>query len=264
METGDQPSATQYLPKPHSLAERLGFWTGALISPVFGIGSALRRDRVFHPKGVFFEASVVPATNPGRYAELARRLAGSALVRLSAGGWRKNRPLVPDVLGFTVRFKGESLEPEGVQDLLLITARSPWTLVPDSLLTDRSNFLNNIYYGLSPFEVDGERDKQLRVIPRDAKGEGEDRYQRIINAVENGNARFDLQISNVANADSAADWETVASIVLRQQVESDEQEVLFYPFRDGQSINPQGFIHYLRAVPYLTSRYARRRFGDKD
>ncbi|GAA3958501.1 hypothetical protein [Allohahella marinimesophila] len=261
MDIGRRHIRRELLPTPHSISERLGFWTGVLISPVFGIGSALRKDRVFHPKGVFFEASVVPGADAGEFSGLARRLAGNALIRLSAGGWRRNRRFLPDVLGFTIRFKGQSGDTDaGLQDLLMVTARSPWSLVPDSLMTDRSSFLNNIYYGLSPFEVDGQRDLQLRIIPRSTGAEGGDRYERIVNAVDSGNACFELQISK---PNAAADWLILATIHIRQAAKTDTEKVFFHPFRDGQAINPQGFIHYLRAVPYLASRYARKTLNDE-
>lgn len=250
-------------PEPRGIGEFLGFWTGALVSPLFGLGSMLRQDRFFHPRGIYFTARVEPAPGVRNYEDLARRLSGEALVRLSAGLWRTEHNYLPDVLGFTIRFQATpALKVPGpdVQDLLMVTARSPWTLIIDSFRTDQSSFLANPYTGLSPFVIDGEPGFEIRVLPHPEETSGDTRYDRIRHLVEKNRARFLLE---VAAEDAPDEWHPVVVILLEEEeVEVNESELLFWPFRDGLGIEPQGFVHYLRAVPYVVSRFGRNVFSD--
>src|SRR5690606_23365829 len=109
----------------------------------------------FHPRGVCFVARTTPARTLAPPLEgLAQRLTGPTLLRLSAGLWRQEQTRLPDLLGCAVRFQaGPPWETvtEATQDLLLATARTPWTLALDALKTNQSDFLDNNYFAIAPF-----------------------------------------------------------------------------------------------------------------
>lgn len=246
-------------PGKTSLREKLGLLAGALLSPMFLFGSALRGARVFHPRGICFRARVEPSVAMNaEHEELAWRLSGMALVRLSSALWRKEHCLLPNLLGFSVRFRaGHPLEAPTAdsQDLLTATARSPWSVILDAFGTHQHDFLLNHYYGISPFAIDGGGTVQFRVAPRPVRAPGKDRYQRIVNAVRDSDVVLLVQIKD---QERSRRWETVAEIHLEQQVSIDESRLEFRPFRDGLGVTPKGFIHSLRPAAYAASRRGRR------
>src|SRR5690606_20053535 len=99
------PEGLHMTPKPKNLLEFLGIWVGSAISPLFALGSVARRGRIVHPNGLCFDAVIKPARvlHP-QLLELADRLTGNAVVRLSAGLWHSEHRLLPDLLGFSIRF----------------------------------------------------------------------------------------------------------------------------------------------------------------
>src|SRR5690606_18053871 len=127
------------LPPTSRFRETLGLWTGAALAPLFGIASAFREASALHPRGVCFLAQVTPAKALAPpLADLARRLSGQALVRHSAGLWRQDHRLLPDLLGCAIRFRAtppwEAITGAN-QDLLLATARAPSALALDAIKT---------------------------------------------------------------------------------------------------------------------------------
>src|SRR4051812_48307536 len=113
------------------LLEFLGRALGwALAIPVW-LGSHARRARVFHPRGIVFEAAVeIAPAAPGEFQNLGRKLSGPGFVRLSAA-LRRQKQTGPDVLGMAIRFggiPGQAPTPDD-QDLLFATVRSAWTLL---------------------------------------------------------------------------------------------------------------------------------------
>jgi len=246
------------VPIPQSAGEWAGLIIGGLIAPLFGLGSLLRRDRVFHPRGICFFARVTPAETIPDLQPLARRLTGTALVRLAAGASRKNHWGMPDVLGFSIRFgvrPPEDLFHEDTQDLLTASARTLWTLLPDSLRTQRGSFMANRYYGMTVFEIDGQRDCLIAIQPLEPDGDGEDRFQRIRNAAAAGHARFSLQVARSGQVE----WHPVAIIeLLEEEVIDEDKDLMFTPFNAQLGIRPQGFIHFLRYFPYLASWLGRK------
>jgi hypothetical protein len=125
--------------KLRQVREGLGMIAGFSIAPVFGAGSLIRRGRIFHPSGICFKAEVQAAARAeARFEQVAHNLTGTALMRFSSSAWRKEH-IFPDLLGCAIRFgisswNRQSLNEEGRQDVLMITARRLWTL-PFALLT---------------------------------------------------------------------------------------------------------------------------------
>ncbi len=237
----------------------LGRAASLLLAPVTGGIAWLRAARMLHPVGVVVRAEVIP--EPGldpQLAAVADRLAGPALVRLS-NAWWKHREW-PDALGVAVRLRSSasppSVRPEpGDQDLLFATIRRPFLLPIDPLRTDVHDFLANDFYGTSPFRVLGVGRARLRLRPVRSRDvlEG-DRDARLARAIEAGDASFALEAKRFGRP-----WRRIVRIELGEEIDLDQEELRFSPFRDGRGITPVGFVHGLRAATYAASRAASRR-----
>ncbi len=256
--------------------EAVGRAVGGLIAPVARQGSRLRRARVLHPDGVVYRAEVRPlvlAMNGGEggegggaLADIAARLAGPALVRISGGVWRwrgGGDRARPDVLGVAVRFRGsEAVSPEaepGDQDLLFASFRSMWTLPIAPLTTNVRDFLANVYYAVLPFEVTGLGKARCRLVPVRTSVTGEDRRERLERAVSAGVAIFRFEIRQPRRP-----WVAIAEIALRERVDMDQQALRLTPFRTGRGIVPRGLIQAVRAAAYAASQRGRQGGSGRD
>jgi hypothetical protein len=235
--------------------EGLGKTLGGLLAPLAGAGSLLRRARIFHPEGAVYTAEVVPLAREAPFDFVAARLEGPAPVRLSTAWWKHGHEW-PDLLGCAVRFRDQAAPSpypaEGDQDLPFATLRSPLTLPLAVLSTRRHDFLMNDYFALSLFEVAGVGMVRWRLVGPRVHVEGRNRGQRLDRAVQNGVAVFRLEARG-------ASWVPVARIELRARAAIDQQALLFSPFRTGRGIEPRGFLHALRVVPYRVSHWVRSR-----
>lgn len=237
--------------KRPSLDELIGGALGFVLAPVTGTISALRHARMFHPEGVVYAARVEPAAD-SPWPAVAARLAGPALLRVSTAWWRGGREL-PDALGLAVRFRRRvepSAEAEpGDQDLLLATIKHPWTTPLAPLTTHVHDFLDNDYYGVSPFDVPGIGRSYLRAIGSRPQAHGSDRGERLARAVHDGTAWWRLEARR-ADEDT---WSPVAALRPEARVSIDEAALRFWPFRDGRGLSPRGLVHALRRAAYRAS-----------
>lgn len=247
--------------RPERFSEVLGLWAGSMLAPLVTVGSLLRQARVFHPRGIYFQAKTEPAQDVDpQFAQLADGLSkGDALMRLSAGLSKMRRGVLPDVLGVAVRFNtaanADFAVQEGTQDLLMATSRSVLTLPLAALRTNQDDFLANLYYGMGCFELADQTGMRLRLTPLKQSGSsGEDRYEMIRNAVGTDEVAFLLETASAAKPDQ---WFPLVRIRLINEVQMDDHKMSFWPFYTGQDIRPQGFIQYMRPVPYLSSQWAR-------
>jgi hypothetical protein len=242
-----------------SFSEELGRVIGSLWGPAVRVGAALRHARLFHPEGVTYRAEVKAVTPRESLMPLASRLAGPALVRLSTALWRGQREW-PDILGLALRLRSEETVTEepsaGDQDLLFATIRSPWTLGLAPLSTDTHDWLENDYYAVSPFHVDGVGRAKLRIVSSHVDAPGQTRVERIEAALRAGQARFTLEVWPL-RGESAGRWYPIAELRLLEQVELNPVTLRFWPFRTGRGITPVGFIHALRIPTYRQSQEAR-------
>jgi hypothetical protein len=246
---------------PERISEVLGLWAGSLLAPILTVGSLLRQARIFHPRGIYFQAKVEPAADVDpKFATLADGLSkNDALMRLSAGVSKMRRGVLPDVLGVAVRFNTKAnadfAAQSGTQDLLMVTSKSVLTLPIAALQTNQHNFLANLYYGMGNFEIGEETGMRLRLTPLVQTGSsGEDRYDMIRAAVINDEVAFQLETASVSQPDQ---WYPLVRIQLTNEVKIDDRKMSFWPFYSGQDIRPQGFVQYMRPVPYLSSQWAR-------
>jgi hypothetical protein len=235
-------------------SERFGLIAGALLAPIAGFGSLLRRSRLFHPTGVVLAGRATPL---GRSEQrlLGTRLSGPVLVRFSGAFWKHREWL--DVLGCAVRFGSSSDEldePEpGDQDLLLATIRLPVTTLLAPLSTRFHAFLANAYFGVSPFELRGLGRYRLRLVPLSPDAPGDTREERLRHALERGPVRLELQ---ARPAKLGAEYAAIALIELGE-LRADDPDLGFDPFRCGRGIEPVGFVHFMRVATYAASRRAR-------
>ena len=248
--------------KPKRYSEAMGLWVGGLVAPVFAMASWMRQARVFHAKAIHFRATTTAAENVDQeFTEVATQLAkNDALVRFSTGMARRDKAILPDVLGISIRFgagdRADNYQPRpDAQDLLMITAKSPFTLVRGAIATDQENFAGNVYHGGAPFEVGDQPDMLLRLVPlTHVETSGTDRYQNLRQSVDEGDVTFRLEAAKMS---LPTKWYPLVEIRLTSEVLVDERELEFNPFRIGRGIVPQGFIQYMRPVPYALCQYAR-------
>jgi hypothetical protein len=219
------------------------------LAPGFAAGTLLRGARVLHPAGVMCRATITSGAGSVGALEVARRLAGPALVRFSSALWRHGQEW-PDVLGCAIRFgTGDPARPDGDQDLLLSTVRTPWTLPVAALTTATGDFLANDYYGVAPFDVPPLGRVLLRAVGSRAATYGADRGERLRMAALAVTAGLTLE------ARRRDAWEPIARIRV-DEVLHGAAAPRFDPFREGRGLRPRGFVHALRRAVYPASRAA--------
>lgn len=240
------------------LEKLFGEILGGALAPFTGAVSAVRRARMFHPRGHTLRAKVVAADHDGRWRDVASALAGPALVRLSSAWWKRWQ--LPDVLGCAVRFTRDPIravsEPEpGAQDLLFATVRRPWTTPFAPLSTDVRDYFANDYYAVSPFRLpDGAR-VEWRLTPVSRAKRGRNRVERLTVEVASGEAGFLLEARlypGVFRRGGAFD--PVALVVLEELLDVDQERLRFDPFRAGRGIQPVGAVHAMRRATYAASQ----------
>jgi hypothetical protein len=251
MDTG---SSTASVTEQLSMA--LGCMSGWIVAPWFALVSFARAARTFHPRGVILHASV--RRHPAAPAELhvvAERLLGRALVRFSAALWKRAEH-APDVLGCAIRLRrsaADDLQPAGDdQDLLFATIRRPWTMFFAPLTTRVSDYLQNDYYAVSPFDVAARR-VYLRLHPRRASHVQQGtRSHRLSREIELG-ACLDLELSSKP----FGPWRPVVEVELERVVNVGGDSLRFSPFRAGRGLQPHGFVHAMRRGVYAASQRGR-------
>jgi hypothetical protein len=243
------------------VARALGVATGALMTPFMLPFILARRARLFHPTGELHVARVVPPSGvlPGAPATVAARLAGPALVRFSGGLF--SRSDLRDSLGVALRFNSQPIPSavyaEGDQDLVLVTLRS--FLLPRILAgfrqTNAGDYLDNTYWGIWPYEVEGFGRVSLRLTASGAGLPGTNRAERLLAATENGTARLLLELAPLGSDI----YLPVAELQLGKRLSVRMQEAFsLNPSSSGRGLRPSGFLHGLRVVPYKASQFARR------
>jgi hypothetical protein len=244
--------------------ELAGWAMGLVLSPVVGLISAARRSRMFHPTGLVCRARAEPVSNLGAdAATVAARLAGPALVRWSSAWWKSGEHI--DVLGCAIRFTAGPLgaEPQaGDQDLLLATIQRPWSMPFAPWSTHFYDFLANVYFGVSPFEVPPLGRGEWRLVPENASGPGDSRRERLDRAIAAGRAVLLLEWAPYPGPLArpvAERFVTLLRIQLDGWLELDQRALRFDPFRSGRGLRPVGFVHEMRRAAYRASQGLRPR-----
>lgn len=213
---------------------------------------------MFHPSGTLFVAEVHPIAADAVEREIARALAGPALVRWSSAWWKQRQ--WPDVLGCAVRFTELPFQAKarpGDQDLLFATVRRPWTLALSPLGTNYRDFLANDYYAVSPFEVRGLGRIEWRLRPLAPSPPAHSRLARLLAAASAESVVLDLEYApyrNPFHVDNERAFRPIARIVLREVADLDQNALRFDPFLADRGILPVGFVQWLRRATYAAGR----------
>jgi len=241
---------------PQGLRERIGEVIGRWWAPPIYAIARLRDARMFHPEGRTFAGRAVAVEGP--LGSIGRQLAGRVLARCSPALSRSGREWL-DVLGVALRFRpgeGPPLDQHaalGDQDLLFATVWRPSVLLLSPLLTDASDFVGSRYWGTSPFSVHEHGRVMLRLSPVAPGCFAGTRDQRLCAAVAAGRAAWWLE----ARRTLTPRWQRVARIALEREVELDDRELRFDPFRAGCGVVPVGLVHAIRREAYPASQRAR-------
>ena len=237
------------------VAELLGRIIGVALAPLVFVVALVRGARAFHPDGVVYRADVLPNAADPLLSLVAGRLAGPALVRLSAAMRRGGEG--PDVLGVAIRFGAA-----GDQDLLLATfdGFGPQELRAAVASTDAHDFLHNDYRAVSPYRLDGVGLVRLHARAEAGGGDGATRIERLQQAVANRRAVLHLEARPMA-PDQEPAARPLVDIVLIGRASVPGAALRFSPFRDGLGLRPVGLIAGIRWAVYPPSQLGRRLRG---
>ena len=196
---------------------------------VFGALSAVRRKRIFHPRGDGFEAEIEVDRPLHRYDGiplLSDRATYGGVARLSRAVGLPSS--LPDLLGLAFRIEIAG----GPQDLLLISsARSP--VLRHLLLPTRAGFGANTYSSILPYRIDDEI--------------------RLFGAEPRGPLEYELQIAPLRGQ-----WERFGRLRLRAALDGDRTENLrLNPWNTLPGVEPVGPLNGLRRSSYAGSQAGR-------
>lgn len=239
----------------------LGRTLSALFAPFTYLTSLVRGERIFHPDGVVYRAEVRRLAREGELGELAQRMSGAAMVRLSGGLWpwpQSDRR--PDVLGISARFLADAKEmtyksQPGDQDLLFVTARTLPGLIIAPFRTKVDDFLDNDYYAILPFTLENVGQVYLRMVPELRSPGAGDRRERLARAVENGTAVFRLEVQL---GNRRGPWTPLVSIRLVERLNINDDMLEFDPSTTGMGLMPYGLLQWSRPGIYEGSQAGRR------
>lgn len=214
---------------------------GAASALVLGVGSALRRSRIFHPDGVAFtatvdvdDATVLPA---GRHP---------ALVRFSRGAGLPE-PL-PDVLGLALRVE-DVHGPGRHQDLLFVTSWSAPGL--RHALVPGLTFGHQRWSTVLTYEVPGGRRVVFGARPATTALDGAARLADL-GRLGTG-AAFVLEV-----APPTAGWDRIGALTIGDPLPSSAAEGLrFNPANTGGGVAPVGVLQAVRRQAYRGSQRGR-------
>jgi len=215
-----------------------------------GLGSFLRRRRIFHPQGVAFAATWTADDGADLgVPHLDGPRARPVTVRLSRGlGLPDGRP---DIYGLAVRWDG--VDEGGGQDLLLASVLGDGgpgqhVLAPAGALAERP--LSTIL----PYRAPAGLVVFTAIVPEaDARG------LRTLDASAAAFERGDLTIVLRANV-RGAEPVTVGRIRSHRRLARDEAEALrFNPWNATSALEPAGALNALRRRSYAASQRARER-----
>jgi hypothetical protein len=183
-------------------------------------------------------------------------LAGHALVRFSGALW-KHSERFPDVLGCAIRFRSlasdDAAAATGDQDLLFATIRRPWTMTLAPLTTHAGDYLENDYFGVSPFDIGAQRPVYFRLHPQRSAAPRKGRRAMKLKSDVERHAALELECS----PKPYGPWQPVVELLLNRPATLDDDQLHFSPFRTGRNVRPHGFIQAMRRRVYEASQSAR-------
>jgi hypothetical protein len=241
---------------PPTFTERAGLALGYLLGLGTGAVSFLRRSRTFHPRGIALRADLRASGSEALSALVGGKLPRGALVRFSSALWKGVE--WPDVLGMAIRLTDADPISEKAQfrdqDLLFATVPAPIFTLVSPLWTRFWDFLGNLYYGVSPFELPDGRRVYLRA-----------RFEIALRNVDRQSTRTGRLLASLGTRIRiemnprrfGSTWTPFFELVLREPIALDQEALRFSAFRNGLGVRPRGFIHFLRVGAYALSQSTR-------
>lgn len=222
---------------------------GTVSALTFGVLSAIRRRRIFHPVGVAVEATLDvdggASTGAALLDERGRR---RCVVRFSRGAGTPEP--MPDILGLAIRVL-DAPGPDACQDFLFVTSGSA-PLVRSALLP-ALGYAERHYSSVLPYRV-GDRTVFIGARPLLSSGMSPRTFDELSDALASARLRFVLEI-----AEPTGDWEQVGTVDFGRRLTEGEAEALqFNVFNTVEGIEPVGFLNTIRKKAYAGSQRARR------
>ncbi|CAA9216843.1 MAG: hypothetical protein AVDCRST_MAG50-277 [uncultured Acidimicrobiales bacterium] len=220
---------------------------GAVSAVVFGMGSGLRRARVFHPTGVAFQATFVVSGGAHGAPLLDVPARHPAVVRLSRGVGLPER--FPDILGLAVRLV-DAHGPGRHQDLLVATSGSAPLL--RHLLVPARSFDHGRMSALLPYAI-GQRRVIFGARPLRAGGGPTTRLADLAGELGSGRLRFVIEA-----AEATGPWAEIGVLEVGAPLSSSDAESLrFNPANAGGGVEPVGALQAVRRLAYRGSQATR-------
>jgi hypothetical protein len=234
------------------LSEAIAAVAGTSFGAALSAGSALRRGKVVHPHGIFFEARLAVTGAPAAPAAatlLSAPAEHAALVRFSRS-LGLPRPL-PDLLGISIRVP-DAYGPGRAQDFLLVTS-ADLPLVHHIFLP-ASDTQQRPYTSALRFRAGAEQ-FLVGVLPRadSPRPGGDDELERVRAAAATGALRFDLAVSPLFGR-----FTPVAELRIGAQLPERFDALGFQPWKGGGGLEPVGVLNRMRRYAYPMSERAWR------
>lgn len=237
-----------------------GRLAGVAFAPYFGIKAYRTRRRALHAAGIVVGAKVRSCARSEPWVGLAKRLEGRAIVRFS--GALSDNEERRDILGVAFRFTDAAdwteVEHISDQDLHLATLERVWSIREGFATTNVHDYLDNGYWSISPFYV-GNHKVEWNVVANRTSPAGTHRDQRLRAASEAGGVRLTLRARPFREIwqEESKPMEPVVDLELGPALDLDTKRLRFNPFRNGKGIEPTGWLHGARVVPYRVAQWAR-------
>jgi hypothetical protein len=193
----------------------------------FGVASALRGTKIFHPAGVVHEATVTIAGD-GPAGFLGERGEHRAIVRFSRAIGLPQQ--LPDILGMAIRLP-DVHGPGRHQDLLLVTSSDAPVL--HHALVPAGGFRERPYSTVLPYKAGGER--------------------FLIGARPAGEDRFELAVAPLLGR-----FRAIGEVRVGARLPDELDAIEMNPFNCGGGLEPAGFLNRLRDYAYPLSQAGRR------
>jgi hypothetical protein len=252
------------------------------VSGFFGLVSAVRNARTFHPDGRVFRGTVrsLQPADPA-LARAAEQLTGSVILRIGMGVMKKGMPRwladrIPDAPSIASRFFIAATPDEirlqrhpGDLDLLCTAGGDRLGKLVVNLATGgrmyglrQFDYFQNLYYAQVPYKSDdGRLDLWVRLAPErgdDSSAsvtaeDGEARERGLTETVAN-HARLRIEVQRAG--DPGEPFVPIAEIGFEQEIRIDQETLHFDPV-DGRGFEPHGFLTGLRRFVYPASVQSR-------
>lgn len=231
------------------ISELFGFFLGYPLGLFLAAGSILRHSRIFHPRGLAFCGEIET------YPESPLNFPPHALIRFSSAWWKFRE--WPDALGIAIRMSQapvrSSAPARGDSDLLFASFRKPWEIFLSPFITDHTDFLANNYFAISPFHVNEKLKAEFMIDPSRGHRAGGTREEKLLGNVISGKVILRL----LMRVHGQKSWKLIARIIVRDELQIDQEALRFHPFRCGLPLRPAGFLQHLRFGPYKMSQWVR-------